>query len=231
MVSGKCWRRLRQKIEPATMTRYALAALVALSFGTPAVCAQEYGPARSALERFSTDLEQLHARFTQTVVDQGGVLMDSGEGEVWVSRPNLFRWAYAGDFPELIVADGERVWLFDEALDQVTVKVQSGLAEDSPLMLLTDLGSLDEQFLVAELGQYEDMELLELSSSGSEAQFDRVILGLVGDELRMMALEDAFGMRTEIQFEDIRRNPGLAAELFEFIPPEGVDVIGDDVNP
>ena len=153
--------------------------------------------------------------------------MEQGEGEVWVSRPNRFRWAYSGEFPELIVADGERVWLFDEVLEQVTVKGQSGLAEDSPLMLLTDMETLDEQFDVTELGAWEGVQLLELTSRGGEAQFDRVMLGMAGDELRIMALEDAFGMRTEIEFAEVVRNPGLEMDLFEFSPPEGVDIISD----
>ncbi len=203
--------------------------LLAAVLAGSAVTAQEAGPARSALERFSDGLLHLHATFNQTVVDQEGSLMEEGTGDIWVSRPNLFRWAYAGDFPELIIADGERVWLYDESLEQVTVKEQSGLAVNSPLMLLTDLSGLDEQFTVTELGEYQDMQLLELTSSGSDVEFDRVILGLRNDELAMMALEDAFGMRTEILFDAVRRNPDIEEGLFQFTPPPGVDVIGEDL--
>ncbi|NIP19444.1 MAG: outer membrane lipoprotein chaperone LolA, partial [Xanthomonadales bacterium] len=99
--------------------------------------AQEPGPARTRLELFSEGLESLHAWFSQTITSQDGRVESEGAGQVWLSRPALFRWVYEGEFPELIVADGERVWLYDEVLEQVTVKPQSDLVDDSPLMLLT----------------------------------------------------------------------------------------------
>jgi outer membrane lipoprotein carrier protein len=42
-----------------------------------------------------------------------------------------------------------------------------------------------------------------------------------------MILEDAFGLRTEIRFSEMRRNVDIDAGLFRFQPPEGTDVIGD----
>ena len=193
----------------------------------PAAGAGEAGPARTALERFAANLDDLHAAFEQQVTDPEGRLVETGTGEVWVRRPDGFRWAYHGEFPELIVADGERIWLYDEVLEQVTVKSQSGLAQDTPLMLLTDLTGLDRQFSVSELGENDGMHLLELAANDREGEFERVILGLRGDALEAMILEDAFGIRTEIRFSDVERNPGLDPALFRFIPPPGVDVVGD----
>ena len=185
------------------------------------------GPARSALERFSKSLETLHATFTQTITAPDGRGEDASAGEVWLKRPGLVRWVYGGEFPELIVADGERVWLYDKLLEQVTVKAQSPLAENTPLLLLTNLESLDEQFLAREAGDYDGMNVLELVSKNTESEFDRVLLGFTGDQFVMMSLEDAFGLRTEIRFSEIVRNPELDADLFRFDPPDHVDVVGD----
>jgi outer membrane lipoprotein carrier protein len=185
------------------------------------------GPARSGLEHFSQDLETLKASFTQTVKGQDGRLESEGSGDVWLKRPGLFRWSYGGEFPELIVADGQRVWLYDPTLEQVTVKPQSGMAENSPLMLLTDLDAIDEQFIVREAGDYEGIDLLELESRNPESEFDRVMLGFRDQSLVLMSLEDAFGLRTEIWFSDMRRNPELDNALFHFEPPENTDVVGE----
>ena len=191
------------------------------------VSAQTAGPARAGLEAFSDGLDRLHARFTQTITSEEGRMLESGKGEIWISRPGRFRWRYEGEFPELIVADGEQVWIYDESLEQVNVRKQSGLAGDSPLTLLTDLSGLDEQFTVTEMGSTGEMDLLNLDTNGSESEFNRVILGLRNNEVAMMAMEDAFGMRTEIRFEDIQRNPALDDSLFLFEAPPGVDVVGD----
>lgn len=195
------------------------------------VAAFDAGPARASLERFNAGLERLQAGFRQQVISAEGELLETGEGRVWISRPNRFRWQYSGEFPELIVADGERIWMYDETLEQVTVKPQSGLAEDTPLMLLTDLSGLDRQFNVTELGEIEGVQLLELAVKSREAEFDRVLLGLEGDRLALMVLEDAFGIRTEIRFDDLTRNPDLEQGLFRFEPPPGVDVVGEAALP
>jgi len=192
---------------------------------------QEHGPARASLERFCTGLESLSAIFTETIISPEGEIVEHGGGEVWMQRPDRFRWRYDGEFPELIVADGRRVWIFDQTLEQVTVTEQSGLPADSPLLLLTDLAALDRQFSVAEFGEDAGVLLLELKVRDQEAKFERVLVGMRDDALSYMAMEDAFGMRTEVRFEAIRRNPELDASRFEFTPPEGVDVIGDPGTP
>ncbi len=193
--------------------------------------AQEHGPARERLEAFSEGLESLQADFRQAIISPEGETIERGEGAIWMQRPDLFRWQYAGEFPELIVADGARVWMYDETLEQVTVREQSGLAGDSPLMLITDPSSLDQQFVVTELGEDAGVFLLELRVRSPEAEFERVLVGLRGDMLSFMVMEDAFGMRTEIGFDNILRNPALDAGQFEFTPPPGVDIIGDPGAP
>jgi len=202
-----------------------LAALLILAI-PPAVTAQS-GPARVQLERFTEGLESLHTRFDQQIINADGLVEEKSSGQLWIAHPNRFRWEYGGDFPELVVADGEKVWLYDEMLEQVTIRQQSSLTADSPLTLLTDLSQLDVQFDVRELGGDSGMKLLELRAHNPESQFERILLGLVDDKVLLMAMEDAFGLRTEIRFKDIKRNPPLNEELFQFTPPEGVDVIGD----
>lgn len=190
------------------------------------VGAVDFGPARSELERFANELDRFQAEFTQTVKSQDGRIQDQTQGRVWLQSPDKLRWVYSGDFPEVIVADGKNIWIYDESLEQVTVKPQSDQVTDSPLMILGDVSQLDEQFQITELGEFEDMLLLELKSLDSETEFERVLLGLDSDGVRMMALEDAFGQRTEIYFENVLMNPPADPELYIFTPPEGTDVVG-----
>jgi len=200
--------------------------IFSVSFISTAAMAQA-GPARAQLEQFANELKTLEASFEQKIITTGGLVEDESSGQLWIAHPNRFRWEYGGDFPELVIADGEKVWLYDEMLEQVTIKQQSNLTSDSPLMLLTDLSQLDAQFDVRELGNADGLDLLELKPRDAESQFERILLGLENDSVKLMTMEDAFGLRTEIRFRDIRRNPELGDELFQFTPPDGVDVIGD----
>jgi outer membrane lipoprotein carrier protein len=183
--------------------------------------------ARAHLERFAGDLTSLHANFEQQVVNSAGLVEDRSSGSVWLHRPQKFRWQYGGDFPELIVADGSHIWMYDEVLEQVTVRDQSQLAANSPLTLLTDISGLDRQFEVRDLGAVDGLNLLELRSNDMESEFERILLGLTEHGLATMTMEDAFGFRTEISFSEVERNPELDQDLFRFVPPESADLIGE----
>ena len=200
--------------------------LIAVSMFNSALGA-ESGTARQQLDAFAEGLESLQASFRQVVVSTDGLMQDSSEGQVWLSRPDRFRWAYGGDFPELVVADGDYIWIYDETLEQVTVKDQASVGISSPLALLTDPGKLDEKFEVREVGETEQLQLLELRARDMETEFERLLAGLDGNVLKLLIMEDAFGLRTEISFSEIQRNPELDPKLFTFDPPAGSDVIGD----
>lgn len=189
--------------------------------------ADDFGPARSELEKFSNGLETLQIDFTQVVKSQDGSIQDKTYGNAWLKSPDKLRWVYAGEFPEIIVADGSDVWIYDETLEQVTIKPQSNNVADTPLLILTDISRLDEQFLVAELGDFEGMHLLELKSRDEESQFERILVGVDAGGIRMMIMEDAFGQRTEIRFTNMVRNADVDADVFSFTPPAGTDVVGE----
>ena len=209
-------------------TRYPLfAALLSLFTLVLPLSASGQGPARSQLDAFADGLETLTAGFRQVVIGPDGELQDSSEGQVWLQRPDLFRWEYGGDFPERVIADGRRIWIYDEMLEQVTVKDQAAELSASPLVLLMEPERLDESFEVREVGQADGADLLELRAMSAESEFDRILIAFAANELTLMIVEDAFGLRTEIRFFAMKRNAELDPALFQFVPPEGVDVIGD----
>ena len=200
--------------------------LLGLALAASLLLASGSGPARSELERFTAELEGFQAEFVQTVKSQDGRVQDQTHGKVWLQSPDKLRWVYSGEFPETIVADGGNIWIYDESLQQVTVKPQTDQAADSPLMILADVSRLDQQFQVTELGDFEGMLLLELKSLDDESQFERILLGLDSSGIRMMAMEDAFGQRTEVHFENMLKNSPMDPQLFKFTPPEGADLVG-----
>lgn len=201
--------------------------LLLLVIGTSACFANDTaGSARAELERFTKDLDYFQADFTQKVKSQDGRIQDQTHGQLWLQTPDKLRWIYAGEFAEIIVADGKNIWIHDVSLEQVTVKPQSKQASDSPLMILADMSQIDEQFNVTELGALDEMLLLELKSRDAESEFERIILGLDANGIGMMVMEDAFGQRTEIQFQNTLRNSAAESELFTFTPPIDADVVG-----
>lgn len=209
------------------MRAFRMIGLTAALFATSTFASAALAGARDNLEAFTTDLEGLDGEFTQEVYGRQGKLKETSTGTVALKAPRLFRWQYLTPYPQLIVADGTQVWIYDPDLEQVTVRPQGLEEQSSPLAALIDPDKLDAMFKVTEAGTDAGLEWLSLApKAGERASFQSAKLGFDDASLVEMEVVDALGQRTVIRFEDWQRNPGFAAGTFEFTPPEGVDVIG-----
>ncbi len=195
--------------------------------------AEVLGNALSQLESFTDGLNSFSAEFIQSVYDVQGRLEETSNGVLYLSKPNLLHWKYTEPFPQLIVADGAKVWSHDIDLEQITVRDQSAAQTQSPLTLLTDPDRLFQSFTLRNLGVADDIAWLEMlprddrseETGISSNDFARIVVGLRDGELLVMALEDTLGQSTEIQFSNGLRNSEVDRSLFVFSPPPGVDVL------
>lgn len=190
-----------------------------------------FAGARSDLDAFTKGLKGLDGQFTQKVYDSNGKLKETSSGRVALSTPNLFRWEYAKPYTQLIVADGETVWVYDPDLQQVTRRPQGAQEQNSPLAALIDPTRLDRDYHVEESGMTDGKDWLTLKPKAGDngnAGFESARLGFDGRGLASMQVIDALGQKTLIEFDGWQRNPPLAAGTFRFVPPKGVDVIGSE---
>lgn len=202
---------------------YALAA----GFATMALATSATAGAREDLNAFTKGLKGLDGRFTQQVFDQKGKLKETASGTVALSAPRLFRWQYAKPYPQVIVADGRTVWVYEPDLQQVTKRPQGVEEQNSPLAALIDPAKLDAQFNVQDAGSKDGLSWLALSPKREgDSGFRSARLGFGQGGLVRMHVVDALGQRTEIRFDDWRKNPAFKPATFKFQPPAGVDVIG-----
>ena len=185
------------------------------------------GPARSRLESFSSGIALVSAHFEQSVIGAKGSRGETSSGKLALKAPRQFRWQTVTPYQQLIVADGNRVWIYDPDLEQVSVRSQGAEEAHSPLSVLTDLSQLDHEFTATEAGEREGMQWLKLVSKAKEPEFAFAELGFDKDNLARMRFEDSLGNTTEIRFSNWQRNPKLPADTFSFTPPAGVDVVGD----
>jgi len=206
------------------MIRYALA------FSLLLVASTTHASARAQLTAFTQNLSGLDGQFNQQVLDENGHLREQSSGRVALSIPRLLRWEYLAPYPQLIVADGQSVWVYDPDLEQASRRPQGDEAQDSPLIILTDPARLEREYQIEERAPEDGLEWLVLTPKHNpdEAGFQRAWLGFEGNALVRMDIEDALGQHTRIAFSQWQRNPVFAEGTFRFTPPEGVDVIGED---
>jgi outer membrane lipoprotein carrier protein len=184
-------------------------------------------PAFARLDGFMRELQSLQADFEQQLRDGQGRLIETSSGTLSMRRPNHFRWDYLKPHPQTIVADGQRLWLYDPDLEQVTVRPLEQSLAGTPAMLLSGEGDLRASFRVEKLEKRGAVDWLTLLPKRSDTDFKRVRLGLRGNALHAMELSDKLGQTTALEFRNVQRNPKFDAMQFVFKPPEGADVIGD----
>jgi outer membrane lipoprotein carrier protein len=199
-------------------------ALVLLTFASTGV----HATARAQLDAFSGGIQGLSAAFEQRVYDSDNALRETSSGDVQLKAPRQFRWEYRQPFVQQLVADGDHIWIYEPDMEQVTVRQQSLEEHNSPLAMLIDPAELERQFTVAEDGKSEGLSWLLLTpKKPEEAPFERARLGFNPQGLARMELFDGLGQRTLMQFTGWKRNPEFAAGTFQFVPPPGVDVVGE----
>ncbi len=178
------------------------------------------------LENFLKKTQTLEANFQQILRTHKGEILQQTEGRFYLNRPGKFRWDYKTPYEQIIVSDGERIWIYDVELAQVTVQKQAAGLPSSPMALLQDSAKLYQSFNVTPLDEKDGVYRLKLESRSSESDFTKIVVGVDAKGLRFMQLHDQFEQVTDIVFSGITTNTRLAKELFEFKPPEGVDVFG-----
>ena len=182
--------------------------------------------ARDQLAAFTKNLKGLDGQFSQQVFDPRGKQKETSSGRVAVAAPRLFRWEYVKPYPQLIVADGKTVWVYDPDLRQASRRPQGVEEASSPLAILLDTSKLDRDFTVREAGANAGVEWLQLTPRKADAGFKNARLGFAKGGLSEMEYTDALGQRTRVVFRGWKRNPGFAKGTFVYTPAKGVDVIG-----
>ena len=185
------------------------------------------GPGKEAFERFFNEINTLEARFGQVVLDENLNAIDDGQGTVWIKRPGRFRWNYEPPEAQEIVGDGERVWLHDIALEQVTVRDQAQALGRTPAILLAGSGDLDRDYEIEDIGTQGHVDWVNLIPEDPESGFTEVRIGFENSRLRLMELIDTLDQRTRISFIDLKENATVEDRIFEFVPPVGTDVIDE----
>ena len=183
-----------------------------------------------SVERFKTFVrttQSARADFEQKVYGREGRLTQESKGSFVFQRPGRFRWTYAKPVDQVIVGDGERVWIHDRDLNQVTVRRLSKALGSTPAALLAGASDVEKAFSLADAGTRDGLEWLEARPKEAEAGFERIRMGFGAAGLEAMELTDNFGQTTRLRFLNVQRNPKLDGGEFRFEPPKGADVLGE----
>jgi outer membrane lipoprotein carrier protein len=172
------------------------------------------------------NMDNLTTDFKQTLLDEDKNVVQQSGGTLALQRPGKFAWVYSEPFEQRIVADGNELWIYDVELDQVTVKPMDQGLSNTPIMILMKQTDVTDQFEVSEVGQRKFLYWVELVPQTQDLEYTHIYIGIEGEQVRAMELQDQFGQSTQIVFENLRTGVVHNPAVFKFVPPAGVDVYG-----
>ncbi len=208
------------------MVKYSFAAalfLAAVALLPASVCRAS---PTSEVEKYLSGLATWSADFKQTIDDGHGNVVRSAAGKLYLQKPGKFRWDYTEPSEQLILADGKQIWFYDQDLQQANVRNMDASLANTPAVLLSGGGSLSSQFDVTALPPSDGLEWYQLIPKHPDTDFQLVRIGFRNGDLASMFLADKLNQVTQLTFTNPKRNAKLAPDLFTFVPPPGVDVIG-----
>ena len=180
----------------------------------------------SELTDYLNNLHTLEASFSQSVFTDNNVVKQKSKGLIVVKSPNQFYLEYNDPFKLVYVADGKKLWSYDEDLEQIVVKEQGDILVNSPAMLLGNPKDLTQSYSIEKTGESEGWLWFVLTPKKQSNNFESVSLAFADNDLKAMEMRDNFGQTTRLEFIKVKKNPSLAKNRFKFIPPKGVDIIG-----
>lgn len=170
-------------------------------------------------------LQNLQAHFVQTTRDTRGVSLQELQGTLTVAKPGKMHWQTQPPYEQLVVSDGDNIWVYDKDLEQVTIrKMEQRIVETPALLLSGNSQEIRKNFHVEMKSQAGKVRFI-LTPNDKSQLFERIELQYLDTQLQSMRIIDAAGQTTDILFDGVKSNQKIAANLFTFVTPEGVDVI------
>lgn len=196
-------------------------------FGLPALTQA------TALEQFKSFVSATRTargEFTQRLVkadaDRGGArISNPSTGSFQFARPGKFIWIYSKPYEQLLQADGDKLYIFDKDLNQVTIKTLGNAIGSSPAAILFGSNDLEKNFTLSEGGTRDGIEWLQAIPKIKDTNFEKIGIGLKDGMLVAMELRDSFGQVSLLSFTRFEKNPSLSPNQFRFVIPKGADVL------
>ncbi len=175
----------------------------------------------SLLKEKLAKFEQINAEFSQLVSNAQGEILNESQGLLTISRPGKFRWQVTAPEEELIVSDGQTMWLYSPFVEQVTlINLQDAIA-GTPFILLS--GANDQQWQKYRVSK--DNNVFTIEAADPQMQNNRFIFEFngTGNISRFVVIEEQ-GQRSEFKLTHKPISEKIGSDYFNFQIPADVEV-------
>ena len=181
--------------------------------------------APAQLLSFVSKVSAATGQFSQYTVGPQGQTKPKQTGDFSFQRPGRFKWDVLAPYKQLVLSDGKTLFQFDPDLNQVTTRPVSQAIGSSPAAILFGSGDLERVFDIESLPDNDGFAWLRAKPKSAEAGFVHADIGFAHGLPGRIVLLDAFGQVTRVDLLDLKQNPPLSAETFQFLAPAGADIV------
>ena len=182
------------------------------------------------LDKLLSNIDTITAEINQLIVESDGGILEESQIIMHIKRPEGFYWETVTPFPELLVTNGKRLWNYQPDLEQVVIEDwnpdQSALAAQ---LLYGKTENLDEDYYIVAIDA-EQSQTFELKPKSPDNLYELITISFINSSLELIYIENSSGERTAWQFTSSDINPPLGEDLFEFIPPDGIEIIYNSID-
>ena len=182
------------------------------------------------LDKLLQDINTITAEVNQLIVESDGGVLEESQIIMHIKRPDGFYWETVTPFPELLVTNGKRLWNYQPDLEQVVIEDwnpdQSALAAQ---LLYGKTENLVEDYYIVAIDA-EQSQTFELKPKSPDNLYELITISFINSSLELIYIENSSGERTAWQFTSSDINVPLGEDLFEFIPPDGIEIIYNSID-
>ena len=211
-------------LKPASGLRRFAGAAAVLAVALPVLA---HAAALEQFKSFVDSTKSAKGEFTQRqlkMTDGTRKVSNVASGTFVFERPGKFIWTYRKPYEQVLQADGDKLYIYDKDLNQVTIKKLGSALGSSPAAILFGSNQLEKNFTLKEAGSRNGLEWLEAVPKAKDTTFEQIGIGMKDGLPQAMELHDTFGQVTTLDFSNFEKNPPLNERQFEFTVPKGADV-------
>ncbi|WP_434339859.1 outer membrane lipoprotein chaperone LolA [Motilimonas cestriensis] len=166
-------------------------------------------------------VSQFSANFSQQVLDLDGKVIQEASGELNVAHPDKFRWQVLMPDEELVLSNGNTVWVYSPFVEQVTLLDQADAVAGTPFLLLasTDKAVWQQYEVVA---KQQEFVIKPKDEQASIAEFTMKFNQK--DQLIGFSIKERQGQTSQFVLTEFNSKNTFKGSDFEFVIPEGVEV-------
>jgi outer membrane lipoprotein carrier protein len=178
---------------------------------------------------------EFSATFIQASTIKAMEITDSASGRLYIKYPGKMRWEYQEPEPQVIVTDGDQLWMYRPEDNQVMLgQASTFFSEGKGAGFLSDIRLLRKDFDIdledIRFGDYYNLRLVPREKNWDIA-YVHLLVSRSTFRIAQVFTYNAYEDVTRIELVNPQFNQTFGEEFFTFKIPAGVDVLRLDDTP